>query len=74
MSDQKKKRLFVRTDESYFDVACVCGGPDIGDAMTGLMHTLRPIVDDLFKQPGTAEVSLFCVEMTDAEVETLPDV
>lgn len=71
----KAKRLMVRgniTDNTWL----YCGGPKLDEAMDGLCDLLRDGIEILFQDFGHGEIDdlqLKIVEMTDEEVESLPE-
>lgn len=73
MSQEKKRRLFVRcpgTDETW----CHCGDT-VAEAMKALGYMLESDIELLFDDPAMDfSVDFEIREMTDAEVEALPDI
>lgn len=72
----KKKRLFVVGDDATDGCKWYCGGPVPKDAADGLRNMLESHIDCLLtdKCGTTSEIRLIVKEMTDEEVEALPDV
>lgn len=56
---------------------CYCGGPDLLDAITGLRNVMEGDIGELLAGRSTVEeleIEIDCREMTDEEVEAIPEV
>jgi hypothetical protein len=68
------KRLFVVGDGATDGSQIYCGGPDLKGASDGLRFVLESHLECLLDEGGESDITLIVKEMTDEEVEALPDV
>lgn len=66
------KRLFVRNTESG-DPALLCGGPEHADMLNGLRMHIEVELHDLEFSGDPICFELSILDLTDEEVEALPD-
>lgn len=72
----KRKRLFVNGTLATDDCSWFCGGPNPTEARRGLMNLLEHHIGELLgpDYSDRSEITLIVEEMTDEEVENLPDI
>lgn len=71
MSDQKKPRVFVENPESGFGLM-YCGTVDDPELHKGIGHIVEGMLADV-AAGGATDLTFHVKLMTDAEVESLPD-
>lgn len=73
--NKKQARLFVCVEGVTDDTFTLCGGPDIDDAMAGLVGLIREAVAHAMKHAEDGEkvpaIQLMIDRMTDKEVDQL---